>query len=158
MEREARRLCSPAVGEVFPASVLNFGDEGRSRKYGEGFAVSAGGLLRLYYRLVPAVEIRAPADCTVIETLPRSFRVRMGDGLELEISLPGDGEYFLRAGDIAPVGAPVCRVSREDFCRGRAGVTVTFCDSARVTELHIFPGLKCAGALAAEYYPQEKGL
>lgn len=67
MEREARRLCSPAVGEVFPASVLNFGDEGRSRKYGEGFAVSAGGLLRLYYRLVPAVEIRAPADCALIE-------------------------------------------------------------------------------------------
>ncbi len=158
MEREVRRLYSPAAGEVFPSSVLNSGEEGEARRFGEGFAVSAGGLLRLYYRLVPAVEIRAPADCALIETLPRSFRVRMGDGLELEISLPGDGEYFLRAGDIASAGAPVCRVSREDFCRGRAGVTVTFCDSARVTELHIFPGLKCAGALAAEYYPQEKGL
>lgn len=154
MEREVRRLYSPAAGEVFPASELNSGEDGAQRRFGEGFAVAAVGFMRLYYRIIPAVEICAPADCAVIETLPRSFRVRMGDGLELDIALPGEGEYFLRAGDMAPAGEPVCRVSREDFLRGRAGIAVTFRDSSRVTELHIFPGTKRAGTLAAEYYPR----
>lgn len=153
MEREVRRLYSPAAGEVFPASELNSGEDGE--RFGEGFAVAAVGVMRLYYRIVPAVEICAPADCALIGVFPRSFRVRMGDGLELDIALPGEGEYLLQAGDMAPAGEPVCRVAREDFLRGRAGVAVTFCDSARVTELHIIPGTKRAGAPAAEYYPRE---
>lgn len=155
MEREVRRLYTPAAGEVFPASVLNSGEAAeKSGRMGEGFAVGAAGIFRLYYRLVPAVEICAPADCAVIAAEERSFRVRMGDGLELDVALPGAAEFLLSPGDMAPAGEPVCRISREDFCRGRAGTVVTFCDSSRVTELHTLPGLKRTGALAAEYFPR----
>ncbi len=150
MEMEVRRLYAPAAGEVLPSGTLNAGE---GERYGEGFAVCAEGVMRLYYRLVPAVEICAPADGAVILTESRGFRLRMSDGLELQVNLPGDAEYFLRPGDMAPAGEPVCRISREDFCRGRTGAAVTFCDSGRVTELHIFPGIKRTGSLAAEYYP-----
>ena len=155
MERELHRLYSPALGEVFPASVLNSGEPSAgSQRVGEGFAVGAEGIMRLYYKLVPAVEICAPADCAVISAESRGFRVRMGDGLELEVTRAGAAEYYLSPGDMAPAGEPVCRISREDFCRGRAGAVVTFCESIRVTELHIYPGIKRPGSLAAEYCPQ----
>ena len=153
MEKEIRRLYSPAKGEVFPSSALNSGE--MSERFAEGFAVGAGRFMRLYYRLLPAVEICSPADCAVISADSSGFRLRMGVGLELMVLLSGEPEYFLSPGDMAPPGELVCRISREDFCRGRAGAVVTFCDSSRVTELHVFPGVKRAGALAAEYCPQQ---
>lgn len=157
MEMEVRRLYSPAAGNVFTTVELNSGEERKNSRCGEGFAVGAEGVFRLYYRLTPAVEIRSPADGALISAEKCGFRLRMGDGLELDVKLPGTAEYFLGTGGLAPAGEPVCRLSREDFCRGRAGVVVTFADSRRITELHTFPGMKRAGSVAAEYYPRYEG-
>lgn len=144
-----RTLVSPAAGEVFPARELDTSVGGE--RYGEGLAVGAGGLARLYYSIIPAAEICAPASGAVTAAESRWFRLRTGDGLELQVSLSGEAEYYLRTGDLAAAGKPVCRISREDFRRGRAGAVVTFCDSGRITELHVISGIKRAGTAAAEY-------
>lgn len=144
-----RTLASPAAGEVFPAGELDASFGGG--RCGDGLAVGAGGLARLLYSIVPAAEICAPANGAVTAAESRFFRLRTGDGLEIQVSLSGDAEYFLRTGDIAATGKPVCRISREDFRRGRAGAAVTFCDSGRITELHVLAGIKRAGDVAAEY-------
>lgn len=144
-----RTLLCPATGVVFPARELEAA--GGAKHFGEGFAVGAGGLVGVYYRLVPAAEILSPADGAVTAAESGWFRLRTGDGLELLVSLSGEAEYFIAAGALAAAGQPVCRISREDFSRGRAGAVVTFCDSSKITELHVHSGLKLAGKPAAEY-------
>lgn len=144
-----RTLLCPAAGVVFPARELENAEGGKH--FGEGLAVGAGGLAGLYYRLVPAAEILSPADGAVTAAESDRFRLRTGDGLELLITLSGEAEYYIAAGALASAGQPVCRISREEFSRGRAGAVVTFCDSGRITELHVHSGLRLAGKPAAEY-------
>lgn len=151
-EREVRRLYSPAAGVVHSLSELNSGE---FKQGGEGFAVCAEGfIMRTYYRLVPAVEVCSPVDGALIRALPGEFRLRTGDGLEIAVRLPGDAEYFLETGYMAPAGEPVCRISREDFCRESSGIIVDFCDVGRITELHVIAGAKRSGEPAAEYFPR----
>ncbi len=151
-ERELRRLYSPAAGVVRSLSELNSGE---FKQGGEGFAVCVEGIImRTYYRLVPAVEVCSPVDGALIEASPMGFRLRTGDGLEIAVRLPGDAEYFLETGYMAPAGEPVCRISRKDFCRESAGVIVDFCDIGRITELHVLSGVKRSGDQAAEYFPR----
>lgn len=152
MEKETRRLLSPAAGRIFPARELDTADGGGIR-FGEGFAVSAEGISRLYYRLAPAAEIAAPVSGVLTSVESGGFRLRTGDGTEIQVNTSGEGEYFLRVGELVRAGEPVCRISREAFTRGRAGAVVTFGDSTRITELHIFSGIKRSGELAAEYIP-----
>lgn len=152
-ERELRRLYSPAAGVVRSLNELNSGE---FKQGGEGFAVCAEGfIMRTYYRLVPAVEVCSPVDGALIAASPREFRLRTGDGLEISVKLPGDAEYFLQTGYMAPAGEPVCRISREDFSRESACILVDFCDVGRITELHVFSGVKRSGSQAAEYFPRD---
>lgn len=84
--REVRKLYSPVHGAVSSLCELNTGGE---RHRGEGFAVSARSFpARLYYRLIPAAEVLSPADGAVTAAENDAFRLRTGDGLELEVLLP----------------------------------------------------------------------
>lgn len=149
MIKEVRNLYSPAHGDVLPLSGLNTGGGHVS---GEGFAVRAESLLvRLRYKFLPAAEVRAPADGAVTAADDRSFRLRTGDGLEIEVLLPGEGEFFMQTGDMARAGEPVCRISCGDLRESQTGVMVRFRDCDRLTELHVFAGVRRAGAAAAEY-------
>lgn len=153
MYREVRKLYSPVYGNVLSLSGLNTGGE---HIRGEGFAVTAeSAVVRLWYRFLPAAKICAPADGAVIAVDERSFRLRTGDGLEIETLLPGEGEFFVQCGDVVRAGEQVCRISREDFCENRTGVMVRFRESERLTELHVFAGMKRAGMPAAEYSVRE---
>jgi len=150
--REVRKLYSPVHGAVSSLCELNTGGE---RHRGEGFAVSARSFpARLYYRLAPAAEVLSPADGAVTAAENDAFRLRTGDGLELEVLLPCGAEYFVQTGDMARAGEPVCRISSEELRREKAVVKVQFTDSSRVTELHVLAGQKRAGAPAAEYSPR----
>ena len=154
MVREVRSLYSPVHGKVSSLSELNIGGE---RHRGEGFAVSARSFpARLIYRLIPAAEIISPTDGAVTAVENSLFRLRTGDGMELEVILPCDAEYMFRVGDMVRAAETVCRVSSEELCREKAVVKVRFADSSRVTELHVFAGLKRAGKPAAEYSPRDQ--
>lgn len=153
--REVRRLYSPAAGMVYSLRELSTGEHGGALSGAEGFAVGAQGLLmRAYYRLLPAVDILSPADGALVAADEGGFRLRTGDGTEILVTLPGGAEYFLEAGQLARAGEQVCRVSRDDFAAGKAGVAVCFCDSSQVTELNVLTGARRAAAPAAEYSPQ----
>lgn len=103
--REVRKLYSPVHGAVSSLCELNTGGE---RHRGEGFAVSARSFpARLYYRLAPAAEVLAPADGAVTAAENATFRLRTGDGLELEVLLPCGAEYFVQTGDMTRAGEPV---------------------------------------------------
>lgn len=132
------------MGQVFPSSLL-------STSHGDGLAVSGSGIAGLYYRIVPAAEIVAPVNGAVTAAEERNFRLRTPDGLEITVSLSGSAEYFLTVGELAAAGEPVCRISREAFRKGVPGAAVTFCDSGKITELHVHSGIKRAGDIAAEY-------
>ena len=150
-------LRAPAAGEVVSLGVLNMGEHrlNSARRGTLGFAVRASGIWRTYYRLLPALEIFPPADGAVTAVGAGSFRLRQGNGLELEITLPGEAEYFIRLGELARVGEPVCRIDPGAFAQDSAGVTVSFCNGARVTELHVFAGAARRGSVAAEYSVRE---
>lgn len=149
MFREVRKLISPVYGDVLPLSGLNTGGE---HIRGEGFVVRAGSaMMRLRYRFLPAADICAPTDGAVTAVSERSFRLRSGDGLEIEVLLPGDGEFYVQTGDMTRSGEEVCRISSGDLCESGMGVMVRFRDSDRLTEFHVFSGVKRAGAAAAEY-------
>ena len=150
MAREVRRLYSPVHGIVSSLCELNIGEE----RGCEGFAVSVQSFARMYYRLIPATEVASPADGAVTAAGGDRFRLRTGDGLELEVVLPCSAEYLLQTGDMARAGEPVCRVPCEELCREKAVVRVQFADSSRMTELHVLAGLKRAGSPAAEYSPR----
>lgn len=136
--REVRKLYSPVHGAVSSLCELNTGGE---RHRGEGFAVSARSFpARLYYRLAPAAEVLSPADGAVTAAENDAFRLRTGDGLELEVLLPCGAEYFVQTGDMARAGEPVCRISSEELRREKSVVKVQFTDSSRMTELHVLAG------------------
>ena len=97
----------------------------------------------------------SPADGAVTAAENATFRLRTGDGLELEVLLPCGAEYFVQTGDMARAGEPVCRISSEELRREKAVVKVQFTDSSRMTELHVLAGQKRAGAPAAEYSPRK---
>ena len=73
----------------------------------------------------------SPADGAVTAAENDAFRLRTGDGLELEVLLPCGAEYFVQTGDMARAGEPVCRISSEELRREKAVVKVQFTDSSR---------------------------
>ncbi len=148
---ELRVLLSPAAGVVVPLQELS-GEDGGVRFHGEGFALTAPeGLRGFLQRAVPAVEVRSPADGAVTSVGEDSFRLRTGDGLELEVLLCAPGEMFVRAGEVIMAGECCARLSREDFCASPAGIVVRFPESSGVSELHVLGGMKKPGRASAEY-------
>lgn len=148
---ELRVLLSPAAGVVVPLQGLS-GEEVTSHFRGEGFALTApDGLRGFLQRAVPAVEVRAPADGAVTSAREDGFRLRTGDGLELEVLLCAPGEIFVRPGEVIMAGECCAWLSREDFCASPAGIIVRFPESSGVSELHVLGGAKKPGRPAAEY-------
>lgn len=147
---ELRVLLSPAAGVVAPLQGIIPEDAQRFR--GEGFALTAPeGLRGFVQRAVPAVEVRAPADGAVISAGEDRFRLRTGDGLELEVLLCAPGEIYVRTGEVIMAGECCARLSREDFCASPAGIVVRFPESSGVSELHVLGGMKKPARPAAEY-------
>lgn len=147
---ELRVLLSPAAGVIVPLQEVSGGESGRL--HGEGFVLTApDGLRGFLQRAVPVVEIRAPADGAVISVGEDNFRLRTGDGLELEVLLCAAGELFVRTGEVIMSGECCGRISREDFCASPAGIIVRFPESSGVSELHVLGGFKKPVRPAAEY-------
>lgn len=149
--KEIRILQAPASGNIVPLQSLCCG-ENPDMFRGEGFAVTVpDGLLRFLTGFSAEIKLRSPADGAVTAVGRDFFRIRTGDGLELETVLCSDAEFFVRSGEVIMAGECFGKISTQDFFGSAAGIIVRFCESNAVSELHIYSGQKIIREPAAEY-------
>ncbi len=147
-----RTLRCVTNGRVIPLAQLN---ATAARRYGSsGFAVlQLFGAGTFFERLLPReVSIHSPVD-GVVTAVGEELVIRTGDGISVAVTIGVSDGCMCRVGGKVRAGEIVWILPRERLLGNGSGgvVTVGFPDLARVTELHVFSGMRKAGQIAAYY-------
>lgn len=121
---------------------------------GSGFAVLPLLAGTYFERFMPAtVQIVSPTDGVVTATEAGCITLRTGDGVLITVSIGTDTELLCTTGTKIRGSEPICAVPRQQLLQnGMYGaVSVMFCDSSVITELHVISGIRKAGYRTAFY-------